>query len=245
MLQFLSAPSNFEIRARYRLRLGHKTSGPMCALTYHTNPSHDVFENKPAHSDMQPGRNPRTRPPCLWPMHWVLRAKSRRRKSTNLFPTNLRPSSADPPRPPLGTFLTFITQFHSFRCRKESDSSDVVKSLSCCPVIPNFKDLNQTFDLNTWCTGWCRMSLKVCCWTLLRCHCKSHNRELARPRRVCGSISASGRRRGRAVGWLAGRLSHPFILSSSTATRHQTDRSRFPLLYLSSPKLECAPPCRP
>ena len=37
MLQFLSAPSNFEIRARYRLRHGHKTSGPMCALTwYHT-----------------------------------------------------------------------------------------------------------------------------------------------------------------------------------------------------------------
>ena len=57
MLQFLSAPSNFEIRARYRLRLGHKTSGPMCALTRMVSyPSHDVLENKPAHSDMHPGR---------------------------------------------------------------------------------------------------------------------------------------------------------------------------------------------
>ena len=57
MLQFLSAPSNFEIRARYRLRHGHKTSGPMCALTRMVSyPSHDVFENKPAHSDMHPGQ---------------------------------------------------------------------------------------------------------------------------------------------------------------------------------------------
>ena len=93
MLQFLSAPSNFEIRARYRLRLGHKTSGPMCALTRMVSylaQSWRVWKQASSfwHAPMA-GRNPRTSL-YLWPMHWVLRPKSRRRKSTNLFPTNRR-----------------------------------------------------------------------------------------------------------------------------------------------------------
>ena len=143
----------------YRLRLGHKTSEPVCA--------HMCLKTSQLILTLFTQGGTRELPLPLYDQ--CIEFYGRNRAAVNQpisFQRTVASPSADPPRPPLGTFLTFITQFHSFRCKEveESDSSDVVRSLICCPTLHYYiefqisKVRNQNSGLNVWCKGWCLFS---------------------------------------------------------------------------------------